>query len=141
MKGLSIVLLLLLIFSCEKSTEPIGGEKAYLETEKEIYTTNDKIKFYLVNNTYVFIYSHPPGDWALNKKINDHWEVVYPLQLPQVVLPPRAWNSGRMPVATHTIRDTGLYKFQMFFSWDKEAKQLEDLGIILSNTFQVKSGT
>jgi len=146
MKVLIILCPVFLLFlqCCSKDFSPTytdGEGNVYLETDKEIYTSNETIKFYMVNNTNRSVYSHPPGDWALSKKIDENWYVVYPQNIIMVVLPPKEWKAGRKLIATYTIQDTGLYKIQMFLSWDKEAKYKEDLGIVFSNNFQIKSDT
>jgi len=140
MKGLSIVLLLLFIFSCEKNVEPISSQ-VYLETNKDIYTTDDSICTYLVNNSNLTVFSHPPGEWSLHKKIDDEWILIYPTLVIAVVLPPKEWNSGRMLVFKRTFQDTGLFRIQMPLSWDKEYKEIDDLGLVYSNTFNIKIGT
>lgn len=140
MKVFSIVVLFFLIVSCEKSTDPLGESTVYLETDKPFYSTDDTIKIYLVNNSVRSVYSHPPGDVLIMKEMGDRWEKVYPEYVITVVLPPREWKNNQELVRNQRYQDIGVFRIQMYLSWDPDGKLIEGLGMVFSNTFRI-SGT
>lgn len=137
MKRLSILILVFVFISCEKTTAPIGDEGIHLQTDKTCYTVNDSIRIYLINNSDRAVYSHPPGDWNLYKKVGREWELVYPLEVPTVLLPPNEWKANRSLIAVHPCEEEGHYLIQMYLSWDRDAKQTQNLGILSTQIFQI----
>jgi len=138
--GLSVFLILFFL-SCEKNYEPLGGGEVYLETDKDIYTTDDSIHTYLVNNSNRSVFSFWPNEWQLYKKIDEDWKLIFPTSWIAVPSVPHEWKNPRMLVFKRAFQDTGLFKIQMPLSWDKEYKEIEDLGLVYSNTFIIKIGT
>ena len=46
-----------------------------------------------------------------------------------------------MLILHRVFGDTGLFKYRMYFTWDKGGQHKNDLGWIYSNPFQIINGT
>lgn len=141
MKQLLIIILFFSLFSCSRIYDPSGVDQVYLETTQDTFAVGDTVRVYLINETGRSVYSHPPAGWWLSKRINGEWRVIAPVAIPQGILPSLEWTSQRAEVFKQTFTDAGLYQFSLLLSWDKDAQQLNGLGYIASNPFEIKVQT
>ena len=132
-----VLIFSLSILSCEKNLDPIGRE-IFLETSKDSYELDDSVNIYLINESNESVFSH--GYVKMSKKIGNEWSEFQQV-VPWQNYPTREYKDHKNLVWTLKFQDTGLYKYRMFFSWDYKGKVIDDLGLLYTNTIEIKFGT
>ena len=137
MRVLITIIFSLFFISCEKNVEPSGGGEVSLESNQEIYTVGDTIQIYLINEANRSVYSFYPSAWGFSKYTDGEWkQITY--AVPQMEPKPIEHNHNKSIIRIHTFQDPGLYRYQQYLYWDKQAKFKDGLGMLISNEFEIK---
>jgi hypothetical protein len=138
MRLLFILVFSFFLISCEKNNEPLKEGEVILSLSQESYEVGDSVEIFLIKMTDKPVYSHPPSDWVLSKLVNDTWEAIAPINIPAVWLPPNEFKERKTLVFTRIFQNSGLYRYQLFLTWDKEGNRHDSPGWIISDTFEIK---
>ena len=137
MRVLFTIIFSLFLISCEKNIEPVGEGVVSLESNQEIYAVGDTVQIYVINESNRSVYSFSPSAWGFSKYSDGEWKQLN-YALPQMEPKPVEHKYHKSVIQKHTFQDTGLYRYQRYLFWDREAKFKDGLGMLISNVFEIK---